>query len=139
MTLDVVSAQETIFSGEVEKLIVTGSQGELGIMPGHTQLLTTIKPGAIYFNTSDEEEKLFYISGGILEVQPHVATIMADTVVRAEDLDADEALEVQKRAQEMLSEKQGEKISKEQALAQMSESAAMLRVLKDLKSLKSSR
>jgi F-type H+-transporting ATPase subunit epsilon len=136
-TLDIVSAQETIFSGEVTGLIVTGSQGELGIMPGHTQLLTEIKPGQITYKTQDGDgEKMFYVSGGMLEVQPFVATIMADTVLRAEDIDEQAALEAQERARVSLANKDGSQVDKDVILAQMAESAAQLRVFKELQKLR---
>ncbi|MCD8573888.1 MAG: F0F1 ATP synthase subunit epsilon [Gammaproteobacteria bacterium] len=98
LTLDIVSAERTIFSGQIALLIVSGAMGELGIMPGHSPLLTTLKPGKIRYKTTGNEDFLFYISGGILEVQPAVVTIIADTVIRAEDLDDAMALDAQQKA-----------------------------------------
>jgi F-type H+-transporting ATPase subunit epsilon len=138
LTLDIVSAEETIFSGAVSFLVVTGAMGELGIMPGHSPLLTTIKPGKIRFTTTDKEESLFYISGGILEVQPSVVTIMADTVIRAENLDAAAASEAQQKAQDELAGmgKKGDMTSKEALLVAIQETTAMQRVIQELHKLR---
>lgn len=137
-TLDIVSAEETIFSGAVSFLVVTGSAGELGIMPGHSPLLTTIKPGKIRFTAADKEESLFYISGGILEVQPTVVTIMADTVIRAENLDAAAASEAQQKAQDELAgmSKKSDMTSKEALLIEIQEATAMQRVIQELQKLR---
>ena len=85
--LDVVSAEQQMFSGLVEKIQVTGSEGELGIYPGHAPLLTAIKPGMIRIVKQHGHEEFIYLSGGILEVQPNSVTVLADTAVRSEDLD----------------------------------------------------
>ena len=85
--LDVVSAEQQMFSGLVEKIQVTGSEGELGIYPGHAPLLTAIKPGMIRIVKQHGHEEIIYLSGGILEVQPNSVTVLADTAVRSEDLD----------------------------------------------------
>ena len=85
--LDVVSAEQQMFSGLVEKIQVTGSEGELGIYPGHAPLLTAIKPGMIRIVKQHGHEEFIYLSGGILEVQPGNVTVLADTAVRSEDLD----------------------------------------------------
>ena len=89
--LDVVSAEQQMFSGLVEKIQVTGSEGELGIYPGHAPLLTAIKPGMIRIVKQHGHEEFIYLSGGILEVQPNSVTVLADTAVRSEDLDAAKA------------------------------------------------
>lgn len=138
LTLDIVSVEETIFSGQVSLLVVTGTMGELGIMPGHCPLLTTIKPGKVRFKTLDGEESLFYISGGILEVQPHVATIMADTVIRAQDLDDAVAEEAQQKAREALAnvDKKSTMSSKEALLVEIREATAMRRVAQELQKLR---
>lgn len=136
LTLDIVSAEQTVFSGEAKMLVVTGVLGELGIMPGHSPLLTEVKPGQIRITTVDESQELFYISGGMLEVQPYVVTIMADTVVRAADIDEDAAIQAQEKAQQALATGDKKIISKDQALTELSEASAMLRVLKDLEKLK---
>jgi F-type H+-transporting ATPase subunit epsilon len=136
LTLDIVSAEEPIFSGEVKMLIVTGSMGELGIMPGHTQLLSDIKPGQVRFTDTEGAEQLFYVSGGMLEVQPYVVTIMADTVLRAEDIDEAAADDAKKQAMAALKDKK--MTDKNAMLAQMAETTAMLRVVKELQKLRKS-
>ena len=100
--LDVVSAEERIFSGLVESIQVTGSEGELGILPGHIPLLTGIKPGMVRIVKQFGEEHLIYVAGGVLEVQPHTVTVLADVAIRAEDLDEQAALAAQKKAQEAM-------------------------------------
>lgn len=138
LKLDIVSVEESIFSGEVSLLVVSGVMGELGIMPGHSPLLTTIKPGKIRFQTADGQESLFYISGGILEVQPYVATIMADTVIRAQDLDDAVAKEAQQKAKDALVglDKKSTMTSKEALLTEVAEASAMRRVIQELQKLR---
>ncbi len=138
LTLDIVSAEETIFSGQVTLLVVSGTMGELGIMPGHSPLLTTVKPGKIRFKTTEGEESLFYISGGMLEVQPSVATIMADTVIRAEDLDDLVALEAQQKAKDTLAgiDKKSSLTSKQALLIEIEEATAMRRVIQEMQKLR---
>lgn len=138
LTLDIVSAEETIFSGQVSLLVASGAMGELGIMPGHSPLLTTLKPGKIRFKNIENEESLFYISGGILEVQPTVATIMADTVIRAEDLDDVAAAEAQQKAKDTLAniDKATTLTSKEALLIEIEEATAMRRVIQELQHLR---
>ncbi len=138
LTLDIVSAEKTIFTGKIALLIATGSMGELGIMPGHSPLLTTLKPGKIRYKTFEGEESLFYISGGILEVQPSVVTIIADTVIRAEDLDDAKALEAQQKAKDTLAgiDRNATLSSKEALLIEIEEATAMRRVIKELQDLR---
>lgn len=95
--LDVVSAEKKIFSGRVETFQVTGSEGELGIFHGHTPLLTAIKPGMVRIVKLHGEEEFIYVSGGIVEVQPGTATVLADTAIRGEELDAAKAEEAKRR------------------------------------------
>lgn len=137
--LDIVSAEQTIFSGQVALLVISGAMGELGIMPGHSPLLTTVKPGKIRYKTSDGEESLFYVSGGILEVQPTVVTLMADTVIRAEDLDDTAAAESQQKAKDSLAgiDKSATLSSKEALLIEIEEATAMRRVIQELQNLRS--
>ena len=141
LTLDIVSAEQAVFSGEATMIVVTGIMGELGIMPGHSPLLTALKPGQIRIKkpkNEAQEEELFYISGGMLEVQPTVVTIMADTVVRAEDIDEEAAAEAQEKAKEAMKEAgKGSQQDKSVVLTQMAESSAMLRVIKELQKLRS--
>ena len=104
---DIVSAEGSIFSGAVDMLIATGEFGELGVNAGHSALLTGLKPGPVRIVTNDEEE-VFYVSGGFLEVQPSVVTILADTALRADDLDEAAAVEAQQQAEraEMLAQQE---------------------------------
>jgi F-type H+-transporting ATPase subunit epsilon len=101
--LDIVSAEEEIFSGFVQKLFVGGVMGDLEILNNHAPLLTTINPGPVSIVKEDGAPDVFYISGGVLVVDPHLTTILADTAVRAKDLDEAEALEAKKRAEQVLS------------------------------------
>ncbi len=99
--IDVVSAEESIYSGEAEFVVLPGEAGELGIYPRHTPLITRIKPGAVrILPAGGGEEQLIFVAGGILEVQPKVITVLADTAIRAHDLDEKKALEAQQRAEE---------------------------------------
>jgi F-type H+-transporting ATPase subunit epsilon len=101
--VDVVSAEEQIFSGEAEFVVLPGIMGELGIYPRHTPLLTEIKPGALRVKLpNQEEEELVFLQGGFLEVQPHRVTVLADTAIRAKDLDEVKALEAKKSAEEAM-------------------------------------
>ena len=97
---NIVSAEEEIFSGTAKMVVATGEMGELGITPRHAQLITRLKPGQVRVIKEDDEEEFLYVSGGILEVQPHLVTILADTAVRAHDLDEAAAL----KAKESLTE-----------------------------------
>jgi F-type H+-transporting ATPase subunit epsilon len=123
---DVVSAEESIFSGLVEFAVFPGEAGELGILPRHTPLLTRIKPGTIRLEGAEPGEfELVYVSGGMLEVQPDMITVLADTAIRAHDLDEAKAMEAKKRAEEALSNRQAEmdyayaEIELAQAIAQL--------------------
>ena len=98
--VDVVSAEESIFSGEAEFVVLPGEAGELGIYPRHTPLITRIKPGAVRIQKPGGEEELVFVAGGILEVQPKVITVLADTAIRGADLDEAKANDALKRAEE---------------------------------------
>src|SRR5689334_24393673 len=101
--VDVVSAEEAIFSGEAEFVVLPGELGELGIYPRHTPLITRIKPGAVRIQRADnDQEEFVFVAGGILEVQPGTVTVLADTAIRGKDLDEAKALEAQKLAEEAL-------------------------------------
>lgn len=127
--LDVVSLKERIFSGFVKKIRVTGSEGELGIYPGHTQLLSIIKPGMIYiYHTKDKKEECIYISGGILEIQPSVVSILANIAIRAIDLDRNRILKTKHNAEENI-KNQNTEIKKDDILLTISQEIAKLRVL----------
>ena len=101
MHVDVVSAEESIFSGEAEFVVLPGEVGELGVYPRHTPLITRIRPGTVRIvPAGGGEEQLIFVAGGILEIQPQVVTVLADTAIRGHDLDEAKALEAQKRAAE---------------------------------------
>ena len=104
--VDVVSAEESIFSGEAKFVALPGENGELGILPRHTPLITRIKPGAVRIERADNgEEEFVFVAGGILEVQPGTVTVLADTAIRAKDLDEVKALEAKKAAEQALRDK----------------------------------
>lgn len=128
MTLDIVSAEAAIFSGKVQSVVATGQGGELGIFPGHTALLTAIKPGQVFAVLEDGKEEVFYMSGGMLEVQPDSVTVLADTAERAADLDEAAAKAAMDRAEQVLSQhKSGVEYSR--AVAELAEAAAQLRAI----------
>ena len=129
---DIVSAEEEIFSGRVAMVSVTGTVGELGIMPGHAPLLTGIRPGPVRLRMDDGEEEVFFASGGFLEVQPGVVTVLADTALRAEDIDEAAAVEAQQAAERTLSE-QAADIEFSSAAAALAEAMARQRTLAELK------
>ena len=104
--VDVVSAEESVFSGEAEFVVLPGESGELGIYPRHTPLITRIKPGAVRIQKPGGEEELVFVAGGILEVQPKVITVLADTAIRGADLDEAKAAEALRQTQEAMSKAQ---------------------------------
>ncbi len=134
MTLqcDIVSAEREIFSGLVEMVITTGTYGEIGIAYGHAPLLTGIKPGPVRLIKQGGAEEIFFVSGGYLEVQPYHVTVLADTALRADDMDEAAALEAQQQAQQQLSE-QASEIDFQRAAIQLAEAAAQLRTLQAIK------
>jgi F-type H+-transporting ATPase subunit epsilon len=126
---DVVSAEEELFSGRVTMVVATGSLGELGIMPGHAPLLTGIKPGPVRLLFDNGSEETIFASGGYLEVQPGVVTILADTAVRADDLDEAAATRAMEDAERAMTEQTSD-FEYSVAAAQLAEAAAQLRVLR---------
>ncbi len=128
MDLDVVSAEESLFSGIVEEVIAPGAMGDLGIMPRHSQLITTLKAGELRFKTKDGEVSLF-VAGGIMEVQPSIVTVLADTAVRAEDLDEQAALEAKKRAEDALQGKDPEDMDYEAIQAELDAAKAQIEMI----------
>ena len=98
--LTIVSAERKIFEGEVKQIQATGVEGELGILPGHTPLLTAIKPGIVKFTLQDGNEEVIYVSGGFLEVQPNIVTVLADVAIRGSELDAERIREAKRKAEE---------------------------------------
>lgn len=130
---DVVSAEESIFSGMVEIAVFPGEAGELGILPQHTPLLTRIKPGAIRLKVAGQGDyELVYVSGGMLEVQPDMITVLADTAIRARDLDEAKALEAKKRAEEALANRQAE-MDYAAAQAELAEAIAQLQTIQRMR------
>lgn len=131
--VDVVSAEEQIFSGLAEFVVLPGEAGELGIMPGHTPLMTRIKPGAVRLKLPDHaDEEMIFVAGGMLEVQPNLVTVLADTAIRGADLDEAKANEAKQRAEEALSNAKGElEIAKAQSeLAIMAAQLAAIQKLR---------
>ncbi|MDJ0877128.1 MAG: F0F1 ATP synthase subunit epsilon [Halieaceae bacterium] len=129
---DIVSAEQEIFSGLVESLVATGSQGELGVNYGHAPLLTDLVPGPIRIVKQNGEEEVYYVSGGFLEVQPGVVSILADTAIRADDVDEAAAEEARQAAEKALAEQTGE-FDYGRAAAQLAEAAAQLRTLQKMR------
>ena len=129
---NVVSAKETIYSGEISMLIATGVEGEVGILPGHIPFITLLKPGAMQIKTSNGNDEMVYVSGGVLEVQPHLVTVLADTAVRANDLDEAKILEARRHAEQTLQNQKAD-IDTSAALAALAESLAQLQTLKKFK------
>ncbi len=133
MHVDVVSAEEAIFSGLAEVIVVPGEMGELGIYPRHTALMTRIKPGSIRIKLpNQEQEELIYVSGGMLEVQPDVVTILADTAIRGADLDEGRAEEAKRAAEEAMKNRASD-IDYAQAQAELAEAIAQLRAIQQLR------
>ena len=132
MHCDIVSAEREIFSGTVTMVSVTGSLGELGILPGHAPLLTGIRPGPVQLRLENGEEEVFFASGGFLEVQPGVVTILADTAARAEDLDEAAAVEAREAAERALSE-QAADFDFSMAASQLADAMAQQRTLEELR------
>ncbi len=127
--LDIVSAEEEIFSGLAEMVTCTGSFGELGLAPGHAPLLTQLRPGPVTVRLQGGNEEIFYVSGGMLEVQPNTITILADTALRAGDVDEAAALNAQKHAEDVLHNQNAE-IDYSRAASELAEAAAQLRTLR---------
>ena len=133
MQVDVVSAEEQIFSGAAEFVVLPGEVGELGVYPRHAPLITRIKPGTVRIRVPDQDaEELIFVAGGILEVQPHMVTVLADTAIRGHDLDEAKALEAQKKAEEMKRSARGaqEIATVESELAMLSAQLAAIRKLR---------
>ncbi len=126
--VDIVSAEKEIFSGLAEMVFAPAELGEVGISPRHAPLISRLKPGEVRVKVSDKEVYPFYISGGLLEIQPHLVTILADTAIRAKDIDEAAAIQAKTRAEEALADKSG-KIDFATAQAQLQEAVMQLRTL----------
>mgnify|MGYP000196773780 CR=1 FL=1 len=130
--VDIVSAEKEIFSGLAEMLFAPAELGEVGIAPRHAPLITNLLPGEVRVKVSETETQEYHVSGGILEVQPHLVTVLADTAIRAKDIDEASALEAKAKAEEMLSDKSG-KIDFAKAQAELAQAMSQLRTLDRLR------
>jgi F-type H+-transporting ATPase subunit epsilon len=131
--VDIVSAEQSIYSGEASMVIAPGEAGELGIMPEHVPLLTRIKPGTVRVQPAGGgEEEVIYVSGGMMEVQPDSVTVLADTSVRAHDLDEAKAMEAERLAKEALANKTGA-MEVAKAQAELAEAAAQIAAIRKLR------
>lgn len=131
--VDVVSAEEQIYSGEAEFVVLPGIEGELGVYPRHTPLFTQIRPGAVRIKLPDRaEEEFVFVQGGFLEVQPHKVTVLADTAIRAHDLDEVKALEAKKKAEEAMANKDSA-VNLASAQAELSSALAQLEAIRKLR------
>jgi F-type H+-transporting ATPase subunit epsilon len=133
--VDIVSAEGEIFSGAAKMVFVPASQGEMGIAPRHAPLLTMIKSGEVRVQTPDGQEQFFFVGGGALEVQPKKVTVLADTALRAKDVDEAAALAAKQRAEEALKGKI-DAIEQAEALAELARAAAQLKLLQKLRKIK---
>ncbi len=134
MTLhvDIVSAEEEIFSGTANMVFAPAEMGEVGIAPRHTPLLTRLKPGEVRIQVDGQEEQFFYVSGGMLEIQPHIVTVLADTAARAKDLDEAAALKAKERAEKAMKDKKSD-FDYAKAQAELAEAVAQLRTIQKLR------
>jgi F-type H+-transporting ATPase subunit epsilon len=133
--VDIVSAEGEIFSGEASMVFAPAIMGDIGIAPRHAPLLTTLRPGEVRVQTPTGEEQFFYVSGGAIEVQPHVVTVLADTALRARDLDEAAAVQAKQRAEEALRDR-GDKIGVAEAQAELARAMAQIKAIEKLRKLK---
>jgi F-type H+-transporting ATPase subunit epsilon len=133
--VDIVSAEQAVYSGEATMVIAPGEAGELGILPEHIPLITRIKPGTIRVRGADGAEEFIYVSGGMMEVQPDMVTVLADTSVRAHDLDEAKALEAKRRAEEAIANRSGA-MDIAAAQIELAQSVAQLAAITKLRKLK---
>ncbi len=131
--VDVVSAEESIFSGLAEFVVLPGEAGELGILPGHMPLMTRIKPGAVRLKIpNQDQEELIFVAGGVLEVQPGLVTVLADTAIRGKDLDEAKATDAKKKAEEAMANKSAD-MDFARAQAELAEAIAQLAAIQKLR------
>ncbi len=128
--LDIVSAEKEIFSGLATMVIATGEMGEIGIIPGHAPLLSVLQPGEIRVTKQDGSEEIFYVSGGMLEIQPYTVTVLADVVMRAADLNEEAARAAKERAETMLN---SEDMDYSKAAAELARAVAQIRAIQKLR------
>ena len=131
--VEIVSAEEEVWSGEGTMVFAPAEMGEIGIAPQHAPLLTRLKPGEVRVQQESGEEQFFYVSGGMLEVQGHLVTVLSDTAVRAHDLDEAAALEAQRRAEQAMSDRTSD-MELAKAKAELIQAAAQLRAIQKLRS-----
>ena len=130
--VDIVSAEAEMFSGLAEMVFAPAVMGEVGVLPGHAPLVTSLKPGEVRVRLPGGEEQSFYVSSGMLEIQPHVITVLSDTAQRASDLDEAAALEAQERAERMLADRRAD-FDEAQARAELAQAAAQLQAIRRLR------
>jgi F-type H+-transporting ATPase subunit epsilon len=133
--VDIVSAEANIYSGMAEMIIAPAVQGEVGILPLHSQYITQLSEGAVRLKLGNDKEESFYVSGGFLEVQPHIVTILSDTALRAHDIDENAALEAKKNAEKLLSDQQAE-FEYARAEAELAAAMLQLRAIAKLRKMK---
>ena len=134
--IDVVSAEESIFSGEAEFVVAPAKMGEVGIYPNHAPMITTLKSGSLKIKLADKkEEHLIYVSGGILEVQPGIITVLSDTAIRAKDLDESKASAAKKAAEEAMKNKSSD-VDYAKAQTELSEAIAQIQAIENLRKIK---
>lgn len=132
--VDIVSAEREIFSGLAEMVVAPAEMGDVGIAPRHSQMLTRLRPGEVRVKVPNGEDEYFYVSGGILEVQPHVITVLADTAMRAKDVDEAAAQRAMERAEQAMKDHQAD-IDYAKAQAQLAQAAAQLAMIKKLRQM----
>jgi len=132
MHVDIVSAEHEIYSGVAEVVVAPALMGEVGIYPRHTQMLTPLKPGEVRITKQGGEEEAIYVSGGMMEVQPHVVTILSDTAVRAQDLDEAAAMEAKQKAEQAI-QGRGDEMDLAEAQAHLAEAVAQLQTIQRLR------
>ncbi len=135
MHVNIVSAEQEIYSGTVTQVFAPAEMGEVGVMPRHAPMLSTLKPGVVRVILQDGEEETFYVSGGILEIQPHVITILSDTALRADDIDEAAALEAKARAEAAMKDKASD-MDYVKAKTVLIEAVAQIEALKKLRKKK---
>lgn len=129
---DIVSAQDEIWSGQAAQVFATGVSGELGIYPRHTPLITQLKPGSVRVVDDQGEEQLFFVGGGIIEIQPHIVTVLADTAMRGDDLDEAAAQKSKEEAERAIADRTGE-LEVAEAQAKLAEAVAQLQAMEHLR------
>lgn len=135
MHLDVVSAEKELFSGTINAVFAPAQMGDVGIYPRHTPLVTGLRPGELKISIEGHEDQYLYVSGGILEVQPHVVTVLSDTAIRAEDLDEAKALEAKQRAEEAMKDKASD-YDAAKAQIELVRAAEQLRMIERLRNIR---